>query len=169
MRRATWRVGGAVLALALLAGCGGSTGPADDVPALSTALDRVDDAIVDGRYDEARAALAELVATTTEARKDGDLETSEADRILVAAGELKSALPAQESDDQGADEPEPSETGEPTTSPEPSETPDDSSGEGPGSEGPDVDKEQKKLEKEQEKLEKELEKDSKSHGKDKGH
>jgi hypothetical protein len=158
-------IGGAVLALALLGGCGGSTAPADDVPALSAALERVDDAIVEGRYDDARKAVDELVATTTDAREGGDLETSEADRILVAAAELKSAMPAQ-----GADDPAPTESADPSATPEdaPDEGSDESSDEGsdPEETGPTDDKEQEKLEKEQEKESKKAE--GKSHAEGKG-
>lgn len=92
-RRRPSLAGPLVAGLVLVAGCGGSTAPAEDVPALAPALARIDDAVVAGRYDAAREHVDELVATTTQARDDGRLETSEADRILAAAARLVSALP----------------------------------------------------------------------------
>jgi serine-type D-Ala-D-Ala carboxypeptidase (penicillin-binding protein 5/6) len=141
--------------LALMAGCGESSAPSDDVPALGESLGRVDDAIVEGRYDDARSELDELVATTTSAQEDGDLEGAEADRILAAAAQVMSALPAEE--------PEPSEPAEPDPAPD-DPAPDDSSGEDPDSdeeadEEEELEKEQEELEKEQEKQEEELEKE----------
>ena len=104
---------GLVLAALVLAGCGASTSPGDEVPALSVGLARVDDAIVDGRYDQARNRIERLVGLTTDARDGGDLEEAEADRILAAAAELMSALPAEEPAEEPA-EPVPSATATPT-------------------------------------------------------
>lgn len=143
----------------LLAGCGSSSAPSDAVPALGDSLDRVDDAIVDGRYDDARTELDELVGTTTSAREAGDLESSEAERILASAAEVMSALPAEEAEEP--EDPEPSEPAEPaepepTSEPTPEDTEDGASEE----EQKELEKEQEELEKEQEKLEKEAEKDA---------
>lgn len=116
-RRRRAPVLGAALAGLLLAGCGASTRPADDVPALAAGLERVDAAIVSGRYDQARNRLTRLVGVTTSAREAGELEQPEADRILAAVAELMSALPAEQ-----ADAPAPS---EPATSAPPVEPPAD--------------------------------------------
>ena len=173
MRRWSARLGAGVAALALVTGCGGSSAPSDAVPALGTSLERVDDAIVEGRYDEARSELDELVATTNAAREDGDLERSEADRILAAAAQVKSALPAEPAEpaeepaDEPAEEPAPSEEPTPTESEseseEPSPTPSESTSESSSDDGSDEeepeDDEQEKLEKEQEKLEEQLQKE----------
>lgn len=162
-RRHRW-LGLGVAALALLTSCGAS-GPVDDVPALGTSLERVDEAVVEGRYDDARTELEELVATTTSAQQDGDLEDPDADRILAAAAQLMSALP----DGPGGGstpEPEPSEPAEPVPS-DPSGGDEGGGDTGRGSEGDgdseereqeELEKEQEKLEKEQERLEKDKEK-----------
>ena len=79
-------------ALLVTSGCGSGTSPADDVPALATALDAVDEAVVSDDDKAVRDAVAELTDTTTRARKAGDLEAAEADRILAAAEALLAAL-----------------------------------------------------------------------------
>lgn len=97
----------AVLAASTLlvsAGCGSGTSPADDVPALATALDRVDEAIATEDYDDARDAVAELTDVATEAEESGDLDAEQADRIVAAAESLVAALPGAESP---PDEPDP--------------------------------------------------------------
>jgi outer membrane biosynthesis protein TonB len=171
MPRRSARLGVTAVMLVLVSGCGGSSAPSDAVPALGTSLDRVDDAIVEGRYDDARGELDELVATTTNARDDGDLERSEADRILAAAATLMSALPAEEAD-PAEEEPEPSEEEPEPSEPAPAEPApeeDDPGEEGSGEDGlseeeqkkaeKEAEKEQEELEKEQEKLEEELQKE----------
>ena len=162
----------AVVVAVLLGGCGGSSAPVDDVPALESALARVDDAIVDGRYDDARDELDELVATTSSARRSGDLDGSEADRILAAAAEVMSVLPAEEGGP--AEEPEPVEEPEPEPVESTEPAPEDSSGEDTGTDDEaeeesleEDEKEQEELEKEQEKLEKELEKEAEKEDKGK--
>lgn len=89
-----WRARAASLvAVLVLAGCGGDATPADEVPQLATRLDRVDQALVDGEYSTARRELDALVEATVEARDDGTLEAEEANRILAAAAHLLSAFP----------------------------------------------------------------------------
>ncbi len=107
----------AVAGLTLLSGCGQDASPADQVPALSRTLDRVDEAVAHGQYDAARDSIDRLVATTVAARDDGDLEDGQADTILAAAARLRSALPAAPA--------EPSEPSEPSgtgTEPAPEES-----------------------------------------------
>lgn len=149
----------------LLVGCGGSSAPSDDVPALGDALDRVDDAIVAGRYDDARSALDELVATATAGREEGELGGGETDRILAAASELSAALPEEPVE-------EPKEEPEPTTEPAPEETesseppPEEPSEEETQSEAPseEDEEEQEELEKELDKEQKEAEKEAEDPG-----
>ncbi len=83
-------------ALLVTSGCGSGTSPADDVPALSAALDRVDEAIAGEDYDAARDAVAELTDVATEAEESGDLDAEQADRIVSAAESLVEALPGAE-------------------------------------------------------------------------
>lgn len=83
-------------ALLITSGCGSGTSPADDVPALATSLDRVDEAIAAEDYDAARDAVAELTEVATRAEEDGDLDADQADRIVSAAESLVAALPGGE-------------------------------------------------------------------------
>lgn len=92
-------------ALLLTTGCGSGTSPADDVPALSTALTRVDQAIAAEEHDEARDAVAELMDVATKAEETGDLDADQVDRIVSAAETLLAALPGAETP---TPEPEPS-------------------------------------------------------------
>ena len=172
MRRRWGRAGVVGASFVLLAGCGGSSAPSDDVPALGDALDQVDEAIVAGQYDDARSALDELVATATAGREGGELGREEADRILAAAADLSAALPEEAAEEPEPSEPEPSEPEpsepEPTepepTEPEPSEpAPEEPTEEETQSEE-DAEKEQEELEKELEKEQKEAEKEAEDSG-----
>jgi hypothetical protein len=80
----------------LASGCGSETSPADDVPALATSLDRVDEAIATGEYDAARDAVAKLTDVATRAEAAGDLDAARADRIVAAAEALLAAFPEPE-------------------------------------------------------------------------
>lgn len=80
--------------LVLLAGCGSDSPPSSAVPSLSTRLDEVDAAIVDGRDAAARDALGALGEDTMAALEDGDLERAQAERILDAVQVLLEALPS---------------------------------------------------------------------------
>lgn len=82
-----------LLVLGLLAGCGGTPPPAQEVAGLGTSLDRVDTAVVGGRYDEARAGLDALVRQTRTAQDDGRISGDQAAAILAAVAELRDALP----------------------------------------------------------------------------
>lgn len=120
----------AIATLVLLAGCGDATAPADAVPELSDRLAAVDDAVV-ARDDAAtRAALDDLVRVTREAEDAGELDASQADAVLAAAGRLEDllAVPAET-------EPTPEESA--TWTPVPEEDEDDSDeGERAGESGP---------------------------------
>lgn len=105
-------VAGVAVVGLLLTGCGESSSAADAVPELSDRLGAIDDAIVDGDYDEAAQQIDELIKVTRSSRRAGDLDAEEADDIVASASTLLSALPADE------EEPEPSET----TTPSPSES-----------------------------------------------
>jgi hypothetical protein len=125
--RTTRRLGVALAAL-LLAGCGRPAAPGDEVPGLSAGLARVDDAIVAGRYDQARNRLEQLVGLTTDARSAGDLEREDADRILAAVATLMSSLPARQQDEPtrveepASTNPTPAPEAPTTTAPEPRAT-----------------------------------------------
>lgn len=92
-RRTTRLAAAAVLVLTALAGCGSEDSPASAVPALSTRLDDIDAAIVDGRFAVARDELAALGEDTAAAVEDGDLDQAQAERILDAVQALTEALP----------------------------------------------------------------------------
>lgn len=82
--------------LLVTSGCGSSTSPADDVPALATALDRVDEAIDSGDDAAARDAVTELAQTATRAEEAGDLDAGQADEIVAAADALLDELSSVE-------------------------------------------------------------------------
>lgn len=86
---------GPCLACALLAapGCAGPTPAGESVPALRTRLDRVDTALADADYAQARRALAALTAEAQNAEDAGRLSTDQADRIVAAAARLLAGLP----------------------------------------------------------------------------
>lgn len=98
MRRA--RVVAALLALVLvpsLVSCGESeTPPSEQVPALGKQLDRVDAAVEDGDYEQARAAVKQLVATAARAQVEGELSDEQAQRIVTAARSVLENLPADD-------------------------------------------------------------------------
>jgi hypothetical protein len=86
------------LAAALLAAavaCGSITPAGDSIPALRTQLSRVDAALADRHYTDARRALDVLTRETVAARAAGRLSAEQADRILAAAARLAADLPAQ--------------------------------------------------------------------------
>jgi hypothetical protein len=82
----------AALLAVTVSSCGEST-PEQDVPQLASLLDRVDSALTDSDFSQARAALRSLVRVTSDARDAGDLDDAEAADILAAAGTLLSRLP----------------------------------------------------------------------------
>jgi hypothetical protein len=99
-------------ALALLvSGCGsqaGSPSAADQVPALGTALQRIDAALASHHFAAARQRLRALKTAVISARKAGDLRAADAQRVLDAAARLLATLPA--------DDAQPTETSSPTGS-----------------------------------------------------
>jgi hypothetical protein len=105
-------------AVLLLSGCGQDPTPAEQVPALSRALDRVDDAVAAERYDAARTALDELVNVAERAEARGDLDAAQADEVVTAAETLRDALPGEETEPAPTESSSPS---SPTTSAPPEE------------------------------------------------
>jgi hypothetical protein len=104
-RRLRSRLSGVVLAFLVMAGsaaCGEQTPPGEAVPAIATALGRVDAAIQSGDRNRARTAVEDLVAETAEAEVAGELSAEQADRVVAAARKVLARLPA---DDSSADEP----------------------------------------------------------------
>lgn len=119
------RLAAAIAATVLaLAGCGQSSTPAEDVPALSRALDRVDTAIADEKYAEADRALTELIRVAERAESAGDLDADRADEIVTAAEVLQGALP-----DSEPKTPPPTETTSSSPTPEPEEDDEEDEGE----------------------------------------
>jgi hypothetical protein len=117
------RVLAAVLvALALVAGgCGGAQQRAesasDQVPALTSALERVDEALAEHRFAAARRQLRAMKAVVLEAREAGTLREVDAQRVLDAVARLLAMLP-QSTASEGPDTSPPSPT-ESTRSSEP--------------------------------------------------
>lgn len=110
-RRRTTRLAAAgTVALLVLTGCGSEDPASSAVPALSTRLDEIDSAIVDGRYAVARDELAALGEDTAAAVEDGDLDQAQAERIIDAVQALTEALPASAPDADPTESP----TAEPT-------------------------------------------------------
>lgn len=107
--RARRAIVGVLLAVGLLAGCGGSPPPAHQVPALTATLGRVDAALVHGRYDEARAELKAVISTTRTARDAERITDAQAQAIIAAATEVLDALPGS------APAPTPSPSSSPTS------------------------------------------------------
>lgn len=108
----------AVAVLTFLTGCGGSPPSvvtvADRAPALAERLDRIDRALVEGRWAVARRALEAMVADTRRAERTGEVDAATADRILAAARRLLALLPAPR---ESADMPVTSPDAEPTEQP----------------------------------------------------
>ena len=64
------------------------------VPALAEQLSRVDSALVDHDYAEARAALDALIRDTIAARDAGQLSGDQANRVMAASAQLSADMPA---------------------------------------------------------------------------
>lgn len=112
-----------LVAVALLAGCGGGT-PAAPPAALTQALARVDAALGAHDWGRARTALDELVRRTVLAREAGEVSAEEADRILAAAARLAAGVPSPS--------PAPTATRTPSAAPEDDGDSDEHPGKGKG-------------------------------------
>jgi hypothetical protein len=95
MTRARIVLAAAAGLLAAMTGCGSATPPGEAVPGLRTQLSRVDAALADREYTQARRALDALTRETAAARDAGRLTDEQANRILAAAARLAADLPAQ--------------------------------------------------------------------------
>jgi hypothetical protein len=62
-------------------------------PALAEQLSRVDSALVDRDYAEARTALDGLIRDTIAARDAGQIDGDQADQVMAASAQLIAALP----------------------------------------------------------------------------
>ena len=100
---------GLLLAVCVVTGCGGA-GTTDRAPTVVVqALSRVDSEVAARDWPAVRQALDDLVRRTLLARRSGELSEAHADRILAAAAELRSGVPASS----------PAPTTRPTASPSP--------------------------------------------------
>ena len=104
--------------------CAGPTPAGESVPALRDRLDRVDAALADADYGQARRDLAALTAQAQQAEDAGRLTTEQADRIVAAAARLVAGLPA----------PAPAPSTSTPPAPDPDDGDDDNSGPGNGDE-----------------------------------
>jgi len=111
--------------LCLTAGCGADQNtPLEAVPELGAALTRVDDAIINETYHQARVAARDLKQLVIAAKADGDLTNNQADEIITAATQLVQDLPRSlRPEPTESVTPSPSPTAEATTKPEKTEKP----------------------------------------------
>lgn len=79
---------------ALLAGCAKGIPPGQEVPSLASTLDRVDAAVAARHLSTARSDVETLITQTDQARKRGEITTSQAEEILEAARSVLAQLPA---------------------------------------------------------------------------
>lgn len=104
MQRTTpsWRRRVAAVALtalvaAPLAACGEEPEPppsaAEQVPALATQLERIDQALAGKRFEQVRTLLERLTQQVIRTREAGSLDAAAADRILGAISRLRAQLP----------------------------------------------------------------------------
>jgi hypothetical protein len=101
----------AVTVLAFAAGCAGPTTPGQAAPRLSEVLSRVDDAIAQHHYRQARNELDNLVSAVDDARNAGDLNAEQANGVLAASARLSAALPKPTRQPKPEPTPSPAETG----------------------------------------------------------
>ncbi|WP_139983961.1 hypothetical protein [Nocardioides litoris] len=117
-RRLASGTAGVVLLAVVATGCGSDDSAADRVPALGDQLARVDDALVAGRWGEARRALDDIEQTAADALADGDLTDTQADDVRSAVEALRAVLRQQRSGEQTS-------SPDPTSEPAPTEEPTD--------------------------------------------
>lgn len=151
--RRSWRRRVAAVAMtgllaAPLAACGdepeAAPTAAEQVPALATQLDRIDQALAGKRFEKARTLLERLTQQVIQARKAGTLDAAAADRILGAVSRLRAQLP----------EPKPEPV--PTVTVQPPPAPDDDEDDGDDDQGKDKGKDaEKKAEEARKKAEEE--------------
>ena len=103
-------------AVLLVAGCGGEAAPADAAPELADQLARIDRAVTTGDDALIRQRVESLVTATETARDAGRIDDAQADRILSAAEDLLSRLPAEE---PASEPPSPPASSPTTETPEP--------------------------------------------------
>jgi hypothetical protein len=111
MRRSGLRAAVAVAVLGLAAGCAGPTTPGQAAPRLTEVLSRVDSAIAQHHYRQARNELDDLVSAVDDARDAGDLNAEQANEVLAASARLSAALPKPTRQPKPEPTPSPAETG----------------------------------------------------------
>jgi hypothetical protein len=143
-------------AVLLVAGCGGEAAPADSAPELADQLARIDRAVTTGDDALIRQRVESLVTATVTARDAGRIDDAQADRILSAAEDLLSRLPAEE---PASEPPSPPASSPTTETPETPEPPDEGEDDEEDNSGPGGGDSEEKPEKE----------DKPDKGKAKGH
>jgi len=138
----------ALLLAGVAAGCGSQQQPsaADQAPGLSVQLKRVDAALAQHKFAEARKDLRALMADANAARRSGDLSAASAQRVLAAATEVLDALPSAApstsptatggSSPTSASSASPSPTQKPSHSPKPTRSPTSAPTSAPGTTAP---------------------------------
>lgn len=106
--RKRWGLVPVALVAALVTGCG-STDTTVELSPLSARLAQIDQSLASQRFEQARRDLAALATATKNARADGELSSTSADRILDAIIALRATLPV----------PAPAATPTPTPTPTP--------------------------------------------------
>jgi hypothetical protein len=116
-------VAASAMLLCLTAGCGGGKNtPLEATPELEAALTRVDDAIINETYQQARVAARDLKQLAIAAKASGDLTNNQADEIVAAAVQLVADLPRSTRPEPTEDlTPSPTPTTEASTEPEKTE------------------------------------------------
>ena len=116
-----------VMLFCLTTGCGADENtPLEAVPELEAALTRVDDAILNETYQQARVATRDLKQLVIAAKASGELTNNQADEIITAAVQLVQDLPRSPSPAPTESlTPSPTPTTEATTKPEKTEKEDE--------------------------------------------
>ena len=132
-------VAASAMLLCLTAGCGNDENtPLEAVPELEAALSRVDDAIINETYQQARVAVRDLKQLAIAAKASGDLTNNQADEIITAAVQLVQDLPRSPTPAPTESlTPSPTPTTEATTKPEKTEKEDEDKDKPPDEESKD--------------------------------